>query len=197
MDTLKIAWASSFPGLPVQAATRTAIERLARDLADAGAHVEETLPTLDFEEQLQVRAALRGIVRMLIDEPPGGPPTALDYFSALDRRDEFIRAWEQFFAKHDALICPVMTTTAFPHCERGTPVDVDGTPQPYDLLAGYCRPFNLTGHPVITMPIGQDGNGLPIGVQVVGARWSEAHLLGIAMEIHDTVAGVGYNPPPL
>jgi len=30
--------------------------------------------------------------------------------------------------------------------------------------------FSLTGHPVVTLPIGTTGQGLPLGVQVVGRR---------------------------
>ena len=113
-------------------------------------------------------------------EPPTAPPSAEEYFRLLQQRDELIGDWERFFATHDALICPVMMVPAFPHCERGTPIMVDDATESYDLLAGYCRPFNLTGHPVVTLPVGLSPDGLPIGVQVVGARWSEARLLGIA-----------------
>src|SRR5690606_5788769 len=127
-------------------------ERLATDLDAAGAAVAEALPDLSFEEQLVTRANLRAIVRMLLEAPPGGTPTALDYFETLHRRDAFIRAWERFFDDWDALICPVMMTTAFPHCERGTPIDVDGARYDYMMTGDYTRPFNLTGHPVVTIP---------------------------------------------
>ena len=38
---------------------------------------------------------------------------------------------------------------------------------------------NLTGLPAVVAPAGQDDEGLPVGVQIVGPRWSEMRLLGV------------------
>ena len=37
--------------------------------------------------------------------------------------------------------------------------------------------FNYTGHPAVVMPRALDREGLPLGIQVVGKRWSESRLL--------------------
>ena len=50
----------------------------------------------------------------------------------------------------------------------------------YWRIIGHCAPFNLTGHPAVVVPIGRDADGLPIGAQLVGRRWSESSLLAIA-----------------
>lgn len=47
-----------------------------------------------------------------------------------------------------------MMTTAFEHCAIDEAVPVDGVARRYELLAHHCRSFNLTGHPVVTIPIG-------------------------------------------
>jgi amidase len=44
-------------------------------------------------------------------------------------------------------------------------------------------PFNLTGHPVVVIPVGQTKDGLPIGMQIVGKRWKEMELLAIAQQL--------------
>lgn len=186
----RIAWASSFPGLPIAADIHAAIEQLAGELAGLGGRVEEVLPEVDFAEQLRVRATLREVVRMNLEEPPGGPPSAATYLGALEQRDGLTRAWEAFFDNWDIFICPVMMTTAFHHCERGTPVPVDGVEHDYALLADYCRPFNLTGHPVVTLPIGSDRDGLPIGIQIAGKRWQDERLLGIARAVSEVTGAV-------
>ncbi len=85
---------------------------------------------------------------------------------------------------------------AFEHRARAGDVPLDGEPASYDLLAGYCRPFNLTGHPVVTLPAGSSPEGLPIGVQLVGARWSESRLLGIAQSMAATNPEVAFRRPP-
>jgi amidase len=46
----------------------------------------------------------------------------------------------------------------------------------------------------VVIPIGQDADGLPIGVQIVGHRWGEARLLEIAARIAE-VAGPFRQPP--
>jgi len=40
--------------------------------------------------------------------------------------------------------------------------------------------FSYTGHPAVVLPYELDRNGLPIGIQLVGKRWDESRLLGMA-----------------
>ena len=42
------------------------------------------------------------------------------------------------------------------------------------------RPTNFTGHPSMTVPCGFTREGLPVGLQLIGAWWNEAKLLAIA-----------------
>jgi amidase len=53
--------------------------------------------------------------------------------------------------------------------------------------------FNLTGNPVVTLPIGLTAQGLPVGVQVVGRRWQEQALLNTAEKI--AAQTCGYKTP--
>ena len=48
------------------------------------------------------------------------------------------------------------------------------------VLTRFTAPFNLTGLPAISLPCGFTGDGLPIGLQIVGPAWSEARLLRAA-----------------
>jgi amidase len=49
-------------------------------------------------------------------------------------------------------------------------------------LTRLVRPFNLSGHPAITLPI-RTAQGLPAGVQLVGRRGGDAALLALATTI--------------
>jgi len=154
------------------------------------------LPEVSFAEQRELLARLVGFV-MGVFQPHSGdtPPSSLaDYFAALDRRDYFIRNWEHFFTTWDVLLCPVAMTTAFPHRATGTPLNVDGETVRYWEEISHCTPSSLTGHPAAVIPRGQDREGLPIGVQVVGRRWDDEQLLAIAKVL--TEVTVGYQKPP-
>ncbi|RUU00789.1 amidase, partial [Mesorhizobium sp. USDA-HM6] len=93
-----------------------------------------------------------------------------------------------------ALLCPVAMATAFPHCKPGSSLEVDGNDESYWMLPAHGAVFNYSSHPALTIPCGQDGNGLPIGLQLVGRKWSEARLLGIAAAI--ATLGGGFGRPP-
>ncbi|WP_254721856.1 amidase family protein [Kovacikia minuta] len=57
----------------------------------------------------------------------------------------------------------------------------------------YTMPFNVSGHPVVIIPIGQTQEGLPIGIQIVGKRWREMELIAIAQQL-DSVIGTFRHP---
>ncbi|MER9600608.1 amidase [Mesorhizobium sp. M0239] len=196
LKTLRIAFAPFFPGFPVAGDVSAAVESLARQLQSAGAVVEEAkLPKLDLHDDLEQGGALIGMMLEAAQpEPPEEPTPVSRWFEALARRDKSILAWDRFFEAYDALICPVAMTTAFPHCEPGTPIKVDGKEQSYWMLPAYGAVFNYSGHPALSMPCGQDSTGLPIGLQLVGKRWSESRLLGIAKAIEPLTGG--FRRPP-
>ncbi|MER9890859.1 amidase [Mesorhizobium sp. M0119] len=196
LRNLRISVAPSFPGFPVAGEISAAVESLAKELQAAGAIVEEAkLPEFDLHDDLAQGGVLIGM--MLEAAQPGPPekPTPVSrWFEALARRDRSILAWERFFEHCDALLCPVAMVPAFPHCDPGTPIEVDGKKQSYWMLPAYGAVFNYSGHPALSLPFGQDGNGLPIGLQLVGKRWSESRLLGIAKAIEPLTGG--FRRPP-
>ncbi len=179
---LRIAVAPTFPGFPVAAVVREAVETLAGELRRAGATVEEApLPALDFQAELASAGELIGMMVSAFQQDAEGPPATLaQYLEALDRRDRSIVAWERFFADRDALLCPPAMVTAFPHVPPGTSLPVDGQDVSYWMVSAHTTVFNYSGHPAIVLPYRRNRDGLPIGVQLVGKRWDEARLLGIA-----------------
>ena len=58
----------------------------------------------------------------------------------------------------------------------------------------YPSLFNLTGNPVVVIPVGFTESGLPVGIQVVGRRWRDAELLVVAQQLFK-IAGDFRNPP--
>jgi amidase len=200
---LRIAWAPSFPGSPAAAPIRTAIAHLAARLADEGAHVAAALPDLSGQRTFVASAADQcdlwaeyeaAFTRLIGLIWQGKPAAAADLLAAIADRDRFITAWERFFTEWDAILCPVTATTAFAHADQVTELLVDGQPVPYKWAFNFCRLINLTGHPAVVLPLGQDAEGLPFGVQLIGPRWGDERLLGIALGMEELTPG--YRRPP-
>jgi len=196
LKKLRIAFAPTFPGFPAAADIRDAIEELAQQLGRSGVMVEEAaLPERDFNQELLSAGELIGMAVGAFQPEENKPPATLaQYLEALHRRDQSILAWEQFFQAWDALLCPPSMITAFPHCETGTPLQVDGQDVEYWMVSAHCTLFNYTGHPAVVLPYKLDRDGLPIGIQTVGKRWDESRLLGIARALAE-VTGEFRRPP--
>ncbi|HBY08957.1 MAG TPA: Asp-tRNA(Asn)/Glu-tRNA(Gln) amidotransferase GatCAB subunit A, partial [Chloroflexi bacterium] len=84
------------------------------------------------------------------------------------------RDFETVFAQVDVIAAPVAPTTAFKIGGHGD-----------DPLAMYLEdiftlPANLAGVPGLAFPVGFDGEGLPIGMQLMGAHFREEVLLQAA-----------------
>jgi amidase len=208
LKQLRIAFAPTFPGFPVAADIRDAVEALAKQLHPFCAAVEEaTLPEVDFNQELASAGALIGMVtgafqpeeQEQFDDPGSAglikaPTTLAHYLEALHRRDQSIIAWEQFFDEWDVLLCPPSMITAFPHCETGAPLHVDDQEVVYWMVSAHGTLFNYTGHPAAVLPYKLDRDGLPIGVQLVGKRWDESRLLAMAKAVSE-VTGAFQRPP--
>lgn len=102
------------------------------------------------------------------------------YDDILKRRDALTDQMESFLTKYDFLIMPVTTVPAIKHNPEHTPISVDGTNVDYWDNFLYPVVFNATGHPAMTIPLGLNGEGVPIAVQVVGPMNSEKRLIAFA-----------------
>ncbi len=93
---------------------------------------------------------------------------ALDYNKALDQVPDLNRALDQLFDRGcDAILTPATAGTA--------PLGLASTGSP-----AFCTLWTLCGLPAITLPLLQGADGLPLGVQLVGARGNDARLLRTA-----------------
>jgi amidase len=121
---------------------------------------------------------------------PGAPtpPSLGDWARAQHLRDQVIVELEGLFAEFDAFLCPLGISEAFPHSPPRTPIPVDGTPVESRFVDHYLFPFNLTGSPAVALPAALH-QGLPIGVQLVGKRFGDEALLGVAMGVDSLLDG--------
>ena len=155
---------------------------------------KKTIPVM-FREATEGEKVLRHLSNLSQFLPSLLNPTLKGYFKILTQRDFLISQMDEALQPWDVWLCPVAMTAAFTHRPKGAAIEIEGRKVPYFLAnAAYTMLFNLTGHPVVVIPIGQTENGLPIGMQIVGKRWKEMELLTIAQEINQ-VAGNFRHPP--
>jgi aspartyl-tRNA(Asn)/glutamyl-tRNA(Gln) amidotransferase subunit A len=106
--------------------------------------------------------------------------TAVDYQSANFERTRLFRRVQDLLADHDFIAVPTLSRTA-PSIEQDLfdPLEIDGLSyaEMRPNWFPWTMPFNLTGHPAITLHCGFGADGLPIGVQLIGRLRGEAELL--------------------
>lgn len=96
------------------------------------------------------------------------------YNQAAKARTLLIEQFDELFKKYDVLIGPVVPTTAF---KLGENTD---DPLKMYLTDVMTTPANLAGIPALSVPAGATEAGLPVGVQLIGQRKSDANLLALA-----------------
>lgn len=93
------------------------------------------------------------------------------YLKALRTKALIKKAFDEAFAKYDVIIGPAAPTTA--------PKLGDSLSDPIKMYLGdiYTISVNLAGLPGISVPCGQDSNGLPIGMQIIGDCFKEKNII--------------------
>jgi aspartyl-tRNA(Asn)/glutamyl-tRNA(Gln) amidotransferase subunit A len=92
-----------------------------------------------------------------------------DHIEAQKVRTELNQIMGDLFERFDLLLTPTMPTEAF--ASKGPPpAEIDGHPIPLLGAVAFTYPFNLSGHPAATVPVGLTKNGLPAGLQIIGPR---------------------------
>jgi aspartyl-tRNA(Asn)/glutamyl-tRNA(Gln) amidotransferase subunit A len=187
----------------VAAAVRRAVERL----AGLGAYVTETDPdfadpvdafhTLWFSGAARVTQHLGPHQREVLDPGLraicglGSRMSALDYLAAVDVRMELGRRMGRFHDSYDLLVTPALPITAF---EAGREVPKGSGHHRWTGWTPFTYPFNMTQQPAASVPVGTDGDGLPVGLQIVAARHRDDLVLRAAHALYEAETA-GIRPP--
>jgi aspartyl-tRNA(Asn)/glutamyl-tRNA(Gln) amidotransferase subunit A len=180
-------------GAPASSEVRAAVERAAHDFERAGARIEllapfltqEMLDGLDrfwrmrlLDEILgltpEKRAAILPFIRAWAESAEGF--SGLEVFRGFSQILEIRKAAIAATVGFDYLLSPTAPITAFP-AEWASPSRDPLKPFPH---IGFTVAFNMSEQPAASVNCGFDGEGLPIGLQIVGRRFDDAGVLAVA-----------------
>ena len=206
---LRLAWSrAACEGAKPQ--TRRAFMQALERLRAAGAHVEEvTLPwadqiqpvgyvTLVSEAAASQREWLKAHrqdyslpIRLML--AIGERVSAAEYLHAQRVRTLIRQMFDRVLEGHDAFLSPttgdvaqVISQAALQGGEVHSQINAD--------VSRFTFAGNLTGLPALTMPLAQDEAGMPMGIQLMGAAWSEAALLRAAATLEPLLEGLQRGP---
>ncbi|MFI8216120.1 amidase [Streptomyces sp. NPDC085932] len=207
---LRVAYSPSLGGqVAVRPAVAAAVRRAVERLAELGAYVTETDPdltdpveafhTLWFSGAARVTQHLAPHQREVLDPglreicARGARYSALEYLAAVDVRMGLGRRMGRFHDTYDLLVTPTLPITAF---EAGAEVPKGSGHRRWTGWTPFTYPFNMTQQPAASVPVGFDGDGLPVGLQLVAARHRDDLVLRAAHALYGAGVAPGSRPTP-
>ncbi|MCP4379844.1 MAG: amidase [Hyphomicrobiales bacterium] len=207
---LKIAWSPTLgyakPDAEVVAVTAAAVARL----GELGHAVEEIEHVIDDPVDLWNAEFYAGVGTRLRGVIDGSPelldPAVLevlkvavaqemgDYYGKVFERYAFRETMRQLFETYDLLVSPTLPTPAF---AAGTNVPPGLPDRTIVSWVYYTYPFNLTGQPAASLPVGFSESGLPVGLQVVGGINDEVSILSLCGAYERAFGEIDRRPPSL
>ena len=121
----------------------------------------------------------------------GQRTTAMDFLAATQVRADLGLTMGAFHQDYDLLVTPTVPIGAF---DAGIEVPRDSGMTRWAEWTPFTYPFNLTQQPAISVPCGLTSSGLPIGLQLVGPRHSDALILRAAAAYTDAAP---FGRPPV
>jgi amidase len=165
-----------------------AVRRVARLLEAAGHHIDESpWISMDLDDFLPVWQRSVAKARLILKRHGVEPATAwlrgqgekISQAQADTARDMLETKILSWFGEADLWLSPTVCGVA-PKIGLGSGTDGEAVFRRTAPLGGFTAPFNVTGQPAISIPVGCDHQGLPIGVQLAARRYHESTLLSVA-----------------
>ncbi len=197
---LRIAYSPGLGYADVEPEIAALVKTAVDVLADLGAIVEEVAPGFENphsilrtfwqagaakllrafsrEQQAVIEEGLQAIAR------EGDRISLADYLSANDAREALGRHMQRFHQTYDLLVTPTLPITAFGVGQTSPQSSL--YPQGRNW-SPFTYPFNLTQQPAASVPCGFTLNGLPVGMQIVGAKSRDILVLQAA-RAYETVS---------
>lgn len=209
---MRIAWSPNFDVFPVEPEVADIVRRALSAFEEAGAHVQEVKLGIkrsqrelsDLWCRLIMPLNITGLLAMkalgydLLGQHREDFPTeylkwvdacmnmtAVEFFNDQAIRTEIYDAVQAVFRDNDLLVTPTLACLPVDNATDGNtlgPSEVAG--EAVDPLIGWCLtyPLNFSGNPAASVPAGLSKNGLPAGLQIVGARYADLTVIAASAE---------------
>ena len=102
--------------------------------------------------------------------------TVAEYQAMRERKMAYVTAIHRWFEDWDFLLTPSVSVAAFP-AERLMPAHWPQHAWDWVMWAEFSYPFNMSWNPAASVPCGFTGDGLPVGLQIVGRRFDDLGVL--------------------
>ena len=115
---------------------------------------------------------ISGALAQVLETVPGGE----EMIRVCMNRKRLANAMADFMRDYDLLLTPSCSCLPFP-IDRYGPGTIAGVAVEDDAWTPMAFPFNLTGQPAASVPVGFGASGLPVGLQIVGRHLADADVL--------------------
>lgn len=189
---LRIGWSPDFGYASVEPEVAVLTARAIERLADLGHEVVELPPLMEDPAPLWNAEFYAGVgtkLRGVIDSAPDRLDPAVlevlriaisqgmeDYYAKVFQRYAFRETMRQLFDRFDLVASPTLPVS---HVLAGQNVPPSQAGRSIVSWVSFTYPFNLTGQPAASLPVGFTGTGLPVGLQIAGAMHDEATVLAL------------------
>jgi len=214
----RVAWMGDFGGhLPMEEGIMDLCRRGLADLETVGCLVEEAQPVFTPERLWQVWLTMRGFLLVGIVGPMYAEPawralmkpeavwevenglklTAKDIYRASIERSAWYMALDTLFDQYDYLVLP--SAQVFPFAaETHWPAEVAGRAMDtYHRWMEVVIGPTLAGLPAISVPVGFNDRGLPMGMQIIGKPQADLSVLQLAYAYEQATGWVQKRKPDL
>jgi Asp-tRNA(Asn)/Glu-tRNA(Gln) amidotransferase A subunit family amidase len=192
---VRVAWTDSMGEVPLDDGVRQTFRHAVERFGSLGLELEQADPGLArpldawntiavtdsyaSDGHLLKTGLLEDATREVLEA--GAKVTGSQYAEARNEAHRYSQAVAAFFGRYDLLLTPATEVVAF-GAEEVAPRVIGGQAvgEFYDDWCHFLYPFNLTGQPAASVPMGTAEHGMPIGLQIVGRRFEDQLVLAAA-----------------
>jgi aspartyl-tRNA(Asn)/glutamyl-tRNA(Gln) amidotransferase subunit A len=204
---IRVAWSPTFGYARVAPEVRRVTEAAALRFQEQGCRVELVERVFEDPDPIWAPLFYAGVAARLQDVLPewrdridpgllevieeGKRLSAMAFKKAEFGRAAFYQDVRKLFLTYDLLLSPTLAAVPF---AAGMERPLESPGQSRLSWVAFTYPFNLTGQPAATVPCGFTADGLPVGLQIVGARLQDALVLRAAAAFEAAAPWAGSRP---